>query len=175
MTDVDPERAAADLASAFGGDFDVIRHGHRLRGPRGRTVVISDLVVLGGCGFEFTIGQPVVMTFDDEGLKVVSTDTDSVSETRAFSEIIEIEVTGPGMLVKSAGFIGGGFGLRGAAEGMLIAGLLNALTTRSEVQTFIRIAVDHGELFLHQRTLDPFPLRIALSPVLTRLRMRDDT
>ena len=44
---------------------------------------------------------------------------------------MRLEIGGPGLVKTGGGFVGGGFGARGAIEGMAIAAVLNGLTTRT--------------------------------------------
>ena len=46
-----------------------------------------------------------------------------------------MEIGGSGMVRSGGGFTGGGFGLGGAVEGMAIAAVLNAMTTRTSIKT----------------------------------------
>jgi hypothetical protein len=72
--------------------------------------------------------------------------------------------SGPG------GAIGGGFGLDGAAIGMAVAAVFNALTTTSRVESIIALQTTESEgFFLHQRMTPP-ELRRYLSPLFVRLR-----
>jgi hypothetical protein len=64
------------------------------------------------------------------------------------------------------GFVGGGFGAEGAAEGLLIATALNMLTTRTKIDTVLCIQGTYGEVFFHITTLTPEALRIRLSPAI---------
>src|SRR5262249_55220257 len=63
-----------------------------------------------------------------------------------------------------------GFGVEGAAEGMLIASALNMLTTRTKVDTVICLQTPDAELFLHHTGETPDQLRMRLSRVFTLLR-----
>jgi hypothetical protein len=65
-----------------------------------------------------------------------------------YSEIEDVEIGGPGLIKTGGGFVGGGFGLQGAAEDMPIAAVLNALTTRTSIKTIMRIQGTSCELFL---------------------------
>jgi hypothetical protein len=60
--------------------------------------------------------------------------------------------------------IGGGFGVQGALTGIAIAGLLNALTTRSEILTIVHVELVAGEFFALYGGAEPHALRISLSP-----------
>jgi hypothetical protein len=87
-----------------------------------------------------------------------------------YSEIIALEIGGPGARRSGGGFFGGGFGLAGAAEGILIASALNLLTTRTTVDTVICLQTATAELFLHDQNETPEGLRMRLSPVFNILR-----
>ena len=52
-----------------------------------------------------------------------------------YSEVEGLEIGGPGLVKTGGGFVGGGFGARGAIEGMAIAAVLNGLTTRTSIKT----------------------------------------
>jgi hypothetical protein len=90
-----------------------------------------------------------------------------------YPEVVDLVITGPGAVTTGGGVIGGGFGVAGALEGMAIAAILNALTTRTKVHTFIQLGTHQGEIFLHYGGLEPASLRIALSPVFAHLRRFD--
>jgi hypothetical protein len=73
--------------------------------------------------------------------------------------------------VKSGGgFVGGGFGAVGALEGMAVAGVLNALTSRTTITTIVRVQSAACELFLLHTQLTPEQLRIHLSHPLGAIR-----
>ncbi len=80
-----------------------------------------------------------------------------------FSALTVVEISGPGTETTNAGIIGGGFGLTGAAIGILTAGAINAITTRSKTNTFLHIGTREAEVFLHTSMYEPFDLRLALS------------
>jgi len=50
-------------------------------------------------------------------------------------QVKRLEIGGPGLVKTGGGFVGGGFGARGAIEGMAIAAVLNGLTTRTSIKT----------------------------------------
>jgi hypothetical protein len=57
----------------------------------------------------------------------------------AVGDISTVEFAGPGKWQKGGRFFGGGFGVVGAAEGMLIAAALNSLTTKTGVTTVVHL------------------------------------
>jgi hypothetical protein len=74
------------------------------------------------------------------------------------------------MVKTGGGFIGGGFGVLGAVEGMGIASILNTLTSRTRYKTVARIQAPGCELFWLHTRVDPEQLRIALSRPLAVIR-----
>lgn len=87
-----------------------------------------------------------------------------------YSEIEDVEIGGPGLVRSGGGFMGGGFGAVGALEGMAVASVLNALTTRTSITTIIRIQGRNCELFLLHRRSTPERLRIEMSRALGAIR-----
>jgi Short C-terminal domain len=87
-----------------------------------------------------------------------------------YSEIEDVEIGGPGLVRTGGGYVGGGFGLQGAAEGMAIAAVLNALTTRTSIKTIVRVQGTSCELFLLDTRATPEQLRIGLSRPLGAIR-----
>ena len=86
-----------------------------------------------------------------------------------YRELVEIAVGGPGLVSSGGGFVGGGFGIDGAAQGIAIASVLNAITTKTEVHTVIRLTALNSELFFHWGGAPPEELRIRLSPAIGRV------
>ncbi len=132
-------------------------------------LVLKDCTVLGASGFPFPPGNKVALAFEGD------TVTCNGAQQIQFSlvELADLSVTGPGTVVSGGGFIGGGFGVEGALEGMAIAGVLNALTTKKSTQTFMTLTTNFGELHLHYGQMEPAALRIVLCNVFARLRNMD--
>jgi hypothetical protein len=87
-----------------------------------------------------------------------------------YSQVEDVEIGGPGLVKTGGRFVGGGFGVTGAVEGMAIAAVLNTLTTRTSVKTVVRIQGTSCELFLLHTRLTPEQLRIAMSRPLGAIR-----
>jgi hypothetical protein len=87
-----------------------------------------------------------------------------------YSQVEDVEIGGPGLVKTGGGFVGGGFGVSGAVEGMAIAAVLNTLTTRTSVKTVVRIQGTSCELFLLHTRLTPEQLRISMSRPLGAIR-----
>lgn len=88
----------------------------------------------------------------------------------SYSQVEDVEIGGPGLVKTGGGFVGGGFGVSGAVEGMAIAAVLNTLTTRTSVKTVVRIQGTSCELFLLHTKLTPEQLRIMMSRPLGAIR-----
>jgi predicted RNA-binding Zn-ribbon protein involved in translation (DUF1610 family) len=86
-----------------------------------------------------------------------------------YADIASLELSGPGEVKSGGGFIGGGFGVKGAAKGILAASVLNWLTTRTTVQTVIRLATHTSEYIFSTDKASPQELRLDLSPVFMRI------
>jgi hypothetical protein len=56
---------------------------------------------------------------------------------------------------------------------MIVAAVLNRLTTRTRISTILWVTADTAEVVLHLSTITPADLEVALSPVQGRLRARE--
>lgn len=91
-----------------------------------------------------------------------------------YVEALALRVDGPGAISRGGGFFGGGFGLAGAAEGMIIASVLNALTTRTTIQTIVEVQDRTRDFIFFSDKETPEQLRLRLRPVEARLRQLAD-
>jgi Short C-terminal domain len=72
--------------------------------------------------------------------------------------------------LREGGVIGGGFGAKGAVEGMAVASAINALTRRKKISTVLHIETQNNiEGYFHYVLETPQALRIRLSPIFGRL------
>ena len=131
---------------------------------------LQQCIVLGVNGFPFSVGSRINLSFGESEIHCVSTNQVA---SFAYAELAELNISGPGTVTKGGGFIGGGFGVDGALEGMAIAGVLNLLTARSKIHTFLTIIANFGELHLHYGEIEPGALRMALASVFVKLRRLD--
>lgn len=135
-------------------------------------IYLEQCTFLGGCGYTFAVGQRLEVRFSSDAIRLQASEEGGAAEI-FYPELVDLAVTGPGAVSTGGGFIGGGFGFEGALKGMAISAVLNLLTSRTKVHTFLQIVTHQGEVFLHYGGLDPGALRIVLSPVFTRLRRTD--
>jgi hypothetical protein len=132
--------------------------------------IVTGCRVLGGHGLAPQVGQSWTLIFKVDELLLARDESD---QTVAYSDIVAIEIGGPGAQRRGGSFFGGGFGVAGAAEGMLVASALNLLTTRTTVDTVVCLKTRSAELFLHTSSQTPDGLRMQLSPVFTILRQQE--
>jgi Short C-terminal domain len=126
--------------------------------PEDREVVrVAGCRVLGGHGMQIGIGQ----TCDLVGRSVCR---DHRAGDRRAGRARK----------QGGGFAGFGFGLQGAAEGILVATALNLLTTKTRTDTVICLQTASAEAFFHNGSEPPDAMRIRLSPVFSVLRQQND-
>lgn len=128
--------------------------------------------VLGGHGLGIEAGSWLDMRFLSDAIQLVTSGRDGPVLV-PYNDIVAFEIGGPGAQKTGGRFIGGGFGLEGAAEGMLIASALNLLTTRTKINTVICLQTRSSELFAHNNNETPDALRIRLSQVFNILRSQE--
>lgn len=131
-------------------------------------VVLEACACLGGCGYPLSPGDAATLSFGASALSIRL--SDGASFAVPYFELASIDISGPGTTTTGGGFMGGGFGVTGALEGMAIAAVLNALTTKSKVHTFVSLTTNIGELHLHYGGMEPGALRISLAPIYVVLR-----
>jgi hypothetical protein len=81
------------------------------------------------------------------------------------SSVTNVQVGGPGLIQTGGGFIGGGFGITGALEGMAVASVLNSLTTRSRVETIVSVTAMATSFVLLHTIFSPAEVEIRLLPL----------
>lgn len=123
---------------------------------------------LGGSGYFFHESEKVRLFFIPNAIRIVLSASDASIDI-PFTEIREVEISGPGTTTNNAGISGGGFGLEGFVKGAVAAALINAATTKSSTNTFLRMLTTTGELYLHTSQVEPAQLKIRLSQVFVYL------
>lgn len=137
---------------------------------------VTTCVLLGGYGLGdgAAAGEPCTLFFTAQELVVIG--DRAIFEIRSpYARARELEFGGPGVVKTGGRFIGGGFGLTGAAEGMIVASVLNSLTSRTKIHTMIRYQANDLEAFFFHSVETPDQLRIRLSGVLSRIRTSENT
>jgi hypothetical protein len=90
--------------------------------------------------------------------------------TIPFRQLTDFRIWGPGAVTRGGGFSGGGYGLEGAAAGILAATALNAVTTRTTVTTFLTIRCQYQELTFLYAGATPHAVQLGLAHVFGALR-----
>ena len=93
----------------------------------------------------------------------------------SFDDLSKVEVSGAGISTVGGGAMGGGIGLEGAAQGILIASIINLLTTRTVVDTFLTLRFEDYEITLQGVKISPLDLKLALSPAIRTLEGNQKT
>jgi hypothetical protein len=128
---------------------------------------LRDCVLLGGHGHDIASGTRCTVLFRPDGAEVAPAGGESMSFR--YEEIQALTIGGRGLIKSGGGFIGGGFGLEGAAVGMGVASLLNSLTAKSRIDTVINIKARERQVWLHYPHETPGALNIRLSGVVAKI------
>jgi hypothetical protein len=133
---------------------------------------LRQVALLGGYAPDaaLVIGELYDARFLEDRLAIFQALHEAARAEVPYTEIEDIEIGGPGLVKSGGGFVGGGFGAVGALEGMAIASVLNALTTRTSITTIVRVQGTNCELFLLSTRSSPAQLRIELSRALGTIR-----
>lgn len=127
-------------------------------------------VYIGGSGYGLTEGDRLLGTLGGDGLKASTLGQVRRRLDIPPQSIRSFEIGGPGKVTRGGGYSGGGFGLAGFAVGAATAAGMNALTSKTEIQTLIRITTDAGELNLFTADITPTALDLKVADLRTRLR-----
>jgi hypothetical protein len=135
-------------------------------------VTMAEVAYLGGYVPESAItpGKRYDLRFLEDRLSVFACRGADVVVEVPYSQVEHVEIGGPGLVRRGGGFVGGGFGVTGAIEGMALASVLNGLTTRTSIKTIVRVQGTGCELFLLHTRATPDQLRIAMSRPLSAIR-----
>jgi hypothetical protein len=147
--------------------------GKRALEQLGTYAELSGATLLGGYGWDeprFVPGTECSLRFTHEGIWVHPTNGWAALLRSPYTDALALEFSGPGAVTTSGGFFGGGFGVKGAAEGMIVGSVLNALTTRTTIHTVIRYQAVNLEAFFFYSKATPNHLRVQLSQVLSFIR-----
>jgi hypothetical protein len=137
----------------------------------GKTDAALLCTALGGSNAGVDPGTRCSVYFTEKTIRVFSKSI--LREEIDVANVSGIELGGPGKTSTGGGFIGGGFGFEGAVEGMGAAAILNALTTKSEINTLLRVSAHGKELFFHSGSMAPADARIRLSPTFTSMKANE--
>jgi hypothetical protein len=151
-----------------------LREAYELRGiplSSPDRAVLAGCTVVGGYGTDLGAGAVCCLATSEDRIRLFTPDLRRHWSVE-MADVVALHVGGPGAVTKGGGFIGGGFGVQGAAEGMIVAAVLNGLTTKTTVNSLVRVTGRSAEVIVHTSALTPEQLELKLSPVLGRLRSR---
>jgi len=131
---------------------------------------VMEVQYLGGAGYSLEQLGTYSLGVYDEKLRLISSNIEALDIE--YSDINEFEVGGSGTTTTNAGVSGGGFGIEGFIKGAVAAAVINAATTKSSTNTFLKITSNRGEIFLHTAMCEPAELRMILSPLSVNIANR---
>ena len=143
--------------------------------PSPHTRLITGIVVARSGLPRQKVGQPCVLRCGPEYLGVMTEfESDSVETYAiAYQDINYLDVYGHGLQASStnAGLMGGGFGVLGAVEGILMSEFVNWATsnTATNMDTVVQFRAGTAALLLKTFSFDPATLRTLLAPVYQRI------
>lgn len=147
-------------------------------GLRADTLEIASLSgcqVVGGYNVPYPTGTTVSLVTTSTEVRLCPRQHGATRSVARLEELQGLEFGGPGLQVSGGGFIGGGFGFRGAAEGILAADILNSLTTKTTINSLIRVVLSGSEVWLHTSRMTSNQLTMHFSAVLGRVASRQWT
>jgi hypothetical protein len=122
------------------------------------SVTLGPLTVLDGAGWAPQIGNRAFLNVYSDQIELGPGDAMSAIP---LGSLQDLQIEGASV-TKGGGFIGGGFGAKAAAEGMLISTVLNSLTTKKTKWVTIRIVAEGGWVDLRLDNYDVLPVRNTL-------------
>lgn len=135
-------------------------------------VSIVDLYLVGGFGVSpFRKTESHDLRFGDDYL-VISRPGRAISPI-TYNEVQRLAIDGQ-TLAARGGFVGGGVVVEGAAEGMAMAAVPGALTTRTDIRTVVELHTTSSHFVLVSVKEQAHELRLRLLPVQARLRPGGD-
>jgi hypothetical protein len=137
-----------------------------LRSEEGIGTVLRDFTLAAAGGTTIPVGSPCWIEFAPDAVLI---DASDYQERVPYKTIQALQVTGSSVKA-NAGLWGGGFGVTGAVEGILAAGVINALTTRTKRYAVLRIVTGSSEFIFSSHTRDGAELGLMLTPVQVQIR-----
>jgi putative oligomerization/nucleic acid binding protein len=128
--------------------------------------------IIGGWNTPFTIGMLASLATTASDLYLTPIGSRGQSAIWPLSAVRALGFGGPGVRSHGPRIQGGGFGLIGAAEGILAAQAVNKLTVKTTISSEIHIEFDSCGVILFSSRLTPDQLRIRFSPAIGRVRSR---
>jgi hypothetical protein len=137
-----------------------------------RSIVTFGWTSLGGHGWAPPERTIVGLGVTDEHLVISDAEATTIIRSLPWNQVYGLDTTGPGAVTTNAGIIGGGFGVWGAIKGIAAAEVINRVTSRTTVNSFVAIQGEGGGTVLHTSYFTPDQLRIMFSPAYGSLAKR---
>ena len=169
---LDEGACIAALAFIEGGRSNAMG-GHAAASEPEDARLVRGCSYMAGAGLALSNGYLYDVLFSSSNVRFLAAPATTQSEpllSLDISQLRDLRLEGPGTVTSGGGFVGGGFGLSGAVEGMAIASVLNALTTSTDTRTVLILAGPGWEAFFLHKLMTPEELRLHLSPVYVRLK-----
>jgi hypothetical protein len=116
---------------------------------------LSGFTIVGGNGLGLPVSSVIsVLTLPNVVYMRTELGTDFADASIHYKDLTALEVGG-GAQTTGRTFFGGGFGLSGAVEGMLVASALTKASQKTTIHTGMHIGSVNGEVLLHHGELTP--------------------
>ncbi|MEK8047388.1 SHOCT domain-containing protein [Ideonella margarita] len=102
--------------------------------------------------------EPVYVTQTTNGVCIAVMDARKRFDI-PWDDLLGIEATGTGKSTRNAGIVGGGLGVEGAATGILVASALNAISTRTSLDSWLTLRTATNEVVFSVLQSDPREVR----------------
>lgn len=132
----------------------------------GSGIVLRDFILAAAGGTHIPIGSPCWIEFLSDKVMI---DGSGIREYVPYNTILALQVSGSTVRT-NLGVLGGGFGVIGAAEGMLAAAVINTLTTRTRQYAVLRVTTRSLEYVFSSDARDGSALALRLTPVQVEIR-----
>jgi hypothetical protein len=136
--------------------------------PLAGKLVIRDITLAAAGGTRIPSNSSCLIAFMDDCISIQSEagHTDEIP----YTEIQALEVTDTAATRRNSRVFGGGFGVAGAAEGMLAATVINSLVAWKRAKSLLRIATLSTEYVFVSTVYQSEALSMLLTPVQPRIR-----
>jgi Short C-terminal domain len=128
------------------------------QGLQSRMQVLSEAIYLGGIGANISPKTQGTLFMSEHliGFRL----PEGVLWSANPQAIEGLQIGGSGEFTTGGGWIGGGFGVKGALEGALFGGIMNALTTRTKFDCVMRVRFKQTDLTF--QVLDRSPRQLTI-------------
>jgi hypothetical protein len=134
--------------------------------PDGDRRFLSDFFLAAGGGTRIPTNTPCLIDFIADRTTIKGA---GIEESVPYAEMDALQISGS-TTRSGANVFGGGFGIAGAAEGMLAAGVINSLTSKTTTTSVLRVAARTSEYVFVSHATSSATLGMLLTPVQLRIR-----